>query len=275
MAAIRYNSQSGQRHTSTSIKSLNRKKVWYISLIGATMLFACGFGFAAAQSWKLFTPDGAVTVELRSLLHNEESDSTLDIAALQNMLAEGEAATFYIKDQNRYISLANERLYTDYKPFSSQIGDRAPLNEIGDSFVFQSGLLFHDLNDEIPNVTSWKNSITIGEISYQLKVLGEAVGYQANYKNDYGKQVSLKVWFHVPDQTIFSTEMNDLEVEKIKIGVTEAFYLKGLHSSAQRLIWGENDNQSYYRLDDLSVEKLSREHLIDIASPLINYEKSN
>ncbi|WP_372631632.1 hypothetical protein [Cohnella sp.] len=239
-------------------------------MIVAAVLFACGFGYAA-ESWKLFAPDGSVALEYRSFMPGDEPIAEVDTAALRSRLAEGEAAVFYLKAQNRYIGLANERQYTDYSQYAAEVGRRAPLNEVGNGFVFQSGSLVHDLKWGIEDEKEWTDPKTVEGISYQTIPLGETVGYYANYQNDQGNKVSLSAWFNVPNGAIFTTEMNELDMEKVTIAAKEAFYLQGRDGAVQRVAWGEGSgNQyAYYRLDDLSAEKMPREHLMEIASRLI------
>lgn len=247
-----------------------RVRAGRVSLIVAAILFACGFGYAA-ESWKLFAPDGSIALEYRSFMPGDEPIAEVDTAALRNRLAEGEAGVFYLKAQNRYIGLVNERQYTDYSKFAAEVGLRAPLNEVGYGFAFQSGSLVHDLKWGMADEIAWPDPKTAEEISYRTIPLGETVGYTASYENDRGNKVSLSVWFNVPDRAIFTTAMNESDVEKVKVGSTEAFYLKGRESASQRLAWGEGsgDQYAYYSLDDLSAEKLSRERLVEIASMLV------
>jgi len=271
MAEIRSRSQAEQPQlVISSGKKPGRMGAWRISLIVAAVLFACGFGYAM-ESWKLFAPDGSVALEYRGFMPGDESVDEVDTGALRSLLAEGEAAVFYLKDQNRYIGLANERQYTDYSQFAAGVGQRKPLNELGNGFVFQSGSLVHDLRSEVTDEKDWADRETAEGVSYQAIPLGETVGYYASYGNERGDKVSLSVWTNVPDRAIFTDEMNELEMKKVQIGSREVFYLKGRNSASQRLAWGEGegDQYAYYRLDDLSAEKMSQERLIEIASVLI------
>ncbi|WP_391574629.1 hypothetical protein [Cohnella sp.] len=271
MAEVRSRSRAEQSQlVISSGKKPGRMGAWRISLIVAAVLFACGFGYAM-ESWKLFAPDGSVALEYRGFMPGDESVDEVDTGALRSLLAEGEAAVFYLKDQNRYIGLANERQYTDFSQFAAEIDRRKPLNELGNGFVFQSGSLVHDLKWKVTDEKDWADSTTFEEFSYRTIPLGEITGYYASYENDRGDKVSLSVWTNVPDRTILTDEMNELEMEKVQIGAREVFYLKGRDGPAQRLAWGEGEgNQyAYYRLDDLSAEKMPQERLIEIASVLI------
>ena len=270
MVEIRGKSRAGQPQPAVqSVRRPGKARAMRVSLIVAAVLFACGFGYAAG-SWKLFAPDGSIALEYRSFMPGDEPNIEVDTAALRNRLAEGEAAVFYLKAQNRYIGLANEREYTDYSQFAAEVGRRAPLNEAGYGFVFQSGSLVHDLKWGVADDTAWPDPKTAEELSYRTIPLGDTVGYTASYENGRGSQVSLTVWFNVPDRAIYTTAMNEADVEKVKIGSTEAFYLKERDSDAQRVAWGEGGGEryAYYSLEDLSADKLPRERLVEIASML-------
>ncbi|WP_135554604.1 hypothetical protein [Paenibacillus cymbidii] len=244
-----------------------RAKAGYAALMTATVIFACGFGFAA-DSWKLFAPDGSLALEYRSFMPGDEPVAGVDTAALQRMLAEGQAAIFYLKRQDRYIGLANERQYADYSQFAAEAGNYAPRNEIGQGFAFQSGSFIHELNGGIAGEYHAEDSKTTEEISYRTVPLGRTVGYSASYKDERGYEVALTVWFHLPGQTIYTNEMNELNMEKVRVDeAVEAFYLKGKDSDVQRISWGEGD--SYYRLDDLTGGQLSRERMVELALSLI------
>ncbi len=271
MAEIRRKYQSMQPQSALrSDRKPRRARAGYAVFITATILFACGFGYAM-ESWKLFAPDGSVALEYRGFKPGDEPVDEVNTGALQSQLAEGEAAVFYLKDQNRYIGLANERQYADYSQFAAEVGQRKPLNELGNGFVFQSGSLVHDLRWQMEDEKDWAGRETAEGISYRTIPLGETVGYTASYENDSGNKVSLSVWFDVRDRAIFTNEMNGLEMEKVQIGAMEVFYLKGRNSASQRLAWGEGEGErfAYYRLDDLSAEKISQERLLEIASVLI------
>ncbi|MBO9610502.1 MAG: hypothetical protein J7639_31400 [Paenibacillaceae bacterium] len=244
-----------------------RAKAGYAALMTATVIFACGFGFAA-DSWKLFAPDGSLALEYRSFMPGDEPVAGVDTAALRKMLAEGQAAIFYLKRQDRYIGLANERQYANYSQFAAEAGNYAPRNEIGQGFAFQSGSFMHELNGGIAGENHAEDSKSAEEISFRTIPLGRTIGYSASYKDDRGNQVALTVSFHFPGRTIYTTEMKELNMEKIRVGeAVEAFYLKGKDGIGQRISWGEGDG--YYRLDDLTGGQLPRERMVELASSLI------
>ncbi|MFF2480377.1 hypothetical protein [Paenibacillus sp. NPDC058071] len=249
---------------------LHKSRKWYISIAVAAVVFACGFGYAA-ESWKLFAPDGSVTLEYRSFLPGDEPRDELDTAKLHNMLAEGEAAIFHLMQEDRMIGLANERQYADYAQFASEVGSRAPLKELGDDFNFQSGKLVHDLKSELAEEIDWTDSKTVDDIRYRMIPLGNVTGYYASYSDNSGHKLSLSAVFNLPDRQIFTTEMNHSKVEKVQVGATEIFYMKDTDSTRQRVAWGEGEGERYvyYRLDDLSTHKLPRENLIEMASAVM------
>jgi hypothetical protein len=270
MAAIRSKSGSGQRLESDRYP-IKRKsgKALYVSFIAAAVIFACGFGYAAV-SWKLFAPDGAVSLEMISVSPNDISIEPIG-PELRDMLHEGEAGVFYLRDQNRYIGLAHERDYgeLEFEQFAAETGTHKPLRELGDGFIFHQGTLMHDLNKLAPDL-NWGDPDGDESVSLRKVPLGKTVGYSAVYRDDSGHQLTLSAWYNIPERQIYSSELDKLVKEKVTIGEIEAFYLKGKDSDMQRMAWaeGEGELHVYYQLFDSAMDKLPRERLVEVAAAI-------
>ncbi|QNK56929.1 hypothetical protein [Paenibacillus sp. PAMC21692] len=271
MEAIRSKSGSGQRlESGRSPFRWRSGKALYVSFIAAAVIFACGFGYAAV-SWKLFAPDGAVSLELISVSPNEVSIEPIG-PDLRDMLHEGEAGIFYLRDQNRYIGLAHEREYGDleFEQFAAETDLHAPLRELGDGFVFHQGTLMHDLN-KFAHDLNWGNPGGDESVSLRKVPLGKTTGYSAVYRDSSGHQLTLSAWYNIPDRQIYSSELDKLIKEKVTIGEMEAFYLKDIDSDMQRMAWAEGEGELYvyYQLFDSAMDKLPRERFVEVAAAIV------
>ncbi|MHA6482425.1 hypothetical protein ACX1C1_11065 [Paenibacillus sp. strain BS8-2] len=245
-------------------------KSGYIAFIAAAVVFACGFGYAAL-SWKLFGSDGSIALELRSISPHESTVELIDPSLLER-LGEGEAAIFYLRDQDRYIGLANERQYGPlaFEQFAAETGAHEPLSELGDGFVFTQGTIRHDLN-KIPPDLSWGDPDGEERVSLRKIPIGAANGYTAKYQDAEGHQLTLTAWYNVPDREIYTDELDRLMIEKVTINEMESFYMKEKDSSVQRISWmeGEGEQHIYYQIFDTSADKLPREQLIEVAAKVM------
>lgn len=248
-----------------------RSRVWQASFLVAAIVFACGFGYAAV-TWKLFSPDGTVALEYLKAEPGDILYDDVDTAALRDMLAEGEAAVFYLKEQNRYIGLVNERKYTeaDYADFAAKTGSRAPLRELGDGFVFEEGTLVHNMISS-PTMVNWADPAAEANVSYRKVPLGETVGYSAVYSDDRGHRLTLSAMFNIPGRQIYTDELDQLRLEKIMVDSVEAFYIRELDQEGHRMAWaeGEGEQHVYYTLYDSAANKLTRESLEKAAAVII------
>lgn len=242
-----------------------RSRIWYVSVITAVVIFACGFGYAAS-SWQLFAPNGSVVLEYRNYLPGDEPNSAIDTKMLRDMLAEGEAAVFYIRERKQYIGLANERKYTNYDQFAQAAGTIVPAREIGNGWEYQEGSLMHDLHIQADQ--SWGDASAQDNISYQKIPLGEKIGYYATYVNAAGDRISINGILGERGRTMY-TNLDDLEMNKVSLNGIEAFYIQLKESNAHRIVWaeGESDKSIYYELS--SSGELTREHLTEVALDLV------
>jgi hypothetical protein len=271
MEAIRSKSGSGQLPESgRSPYKRQRGKALYVSFIAAAIIFACGFGYAAV-SLKLFAPDGLVSLEQIGVSPNEVSMEPIG-SDLQDMLDEGEAAIFYLRDQDKYIGLAHEREYdySEFEQFAAATGIHEPLRELGDEFVFQQGTLMHELDKLAPDLY-WGDPDGEESVSLRKVPLGKTVGYSAIYRDASGHQLTLNAWYNVPDRKIYTDELHRMVAEKITIGAVETFYLKEKDSDMQKMAWaeGEGELHVYYQLFDSAIDKLPRERLVEVAAAIV------
>lgn len=267
MEAIRSKSGQGLESDQYPIK---RKRAWYVSFIAAAVIFACGFGYSAV-SWKLFSPEGTVSLELISVSPNEVSIESIG-SDLRDMLNEGEAAIFYLRDQNRYIGLAHERDYgaLEFEQFAAETGMHKPLRELGDGFTFHQGTLMHDLN-KLALDLNWGDPDGDASVNLRKMPMGKTVRYSAVYRDDSGHQLTLSAWYNIPDRQIYSSEWDTLVMEKVTLGPMDAFYLKEKDSDMHRMAWAEGEGELYvyYQLFDSAMDKLPRERLIEVAAAIV------
>lgn len=242
-----------------------RSRMWYVSVITAVVIFACGFGYAAS-SWQLFAPNGSVVLEYRNYLPGDEPNRAIDTNKLRDMLAEGEAAVFYIPESGQYIGLANERQYTNYDQFAQVAGTIVPAREIGHGWEYQEGSMKHDLRFQ--SDLNWGDASATDNISYRLIPLGEKIGYYATYVNTAGNRVSINSIFGGRGRIMY-TKLDDMEMNKVSLNGIEAFYIQLEESNAHRIVWaeGESDKSIYFELS--SSEEITREELTEVALDLV------
>ncbi|RIX60291.1 hypothetical protein D3P08_01605 [Paenibacillus nanensis] len=255
----------GENVVSRSNGQSKHSRIWYVPVITVVVILACGFGYAAS-SWQLFTPNGSVVFEYRNYLPGDEPDREIDTKMLRDMLAEGEAAVFYIRERDQYIGLANERQYTNYDQFAQAAGTVVPQREIGNGWEYQNGSLMHDLH--FPADQSWGEASAYDNISYQQIPLGEKIGYYATYVNAAGNRIAINGTLGERGRIMY-TKLIDLEMIKVSLNGIEAFYIQSEESNTHRIVWaeGESDQSIYYELS--SSGEITREQLTEVALDLV------
>lgn len=263
MAAIRTKQGIGGRSGRSK-----RSRLWYTAVIAAAVVFACGFGYAAS-SWQLFAPNGSVALEYRNYLPGDEPIRGIDTDALRDKLAEGEAAVFYIREQDQYIGLVNERRYSNYDDFAQAAGGRAPARELGGGWEYRTGSLVHELQPDWVVQRDKTDFTTDGDVSYRKIPLGPKNGYHATYGDNTGQQMSISATFNERMRTLY-TDLAKKQMEKVHLNGIEAFYIREAEGDVHRMVWAEGEGNSfvYYSLSVSSSDERSQDWLREVALEL-------
>lgn len=243
--------------------ALNRKPWIAVSMI-AILIVACGFGFATAAGWKLFDANGSVVLEYRAFIPGDEPVRGVDVDKLRELLPVGEAALFYLKETNDFISIANEQAISSYSVFRNMAGDTIPPERIGNDFVFSQGLFSHVHHPDLNLMEELKQTAALSSDSYQYGLIniGEVSGFSANYTHAEGAQLTVSGFYGESWATVYSN-LEDEEMMKLQLGDKEVLYITNQHDGNHQMIWRDQaaGKAVYYKLQatrnsNVTVEEL-------------------
>jgi len=244
-------------------RALNRKPWLAVSII-AIVIVACGFGFATAASWKLFDGNGWVALEYRAFIPGDEPVGGVDVDKLRGLLPVGDAALFYLKETNDFISIANEKVISSYREFRNMAGDTFPPERIGNDFVFSQGSFSHEHHPDLNLMEELKQAAALSSESYQygLVDIGEISGFSANYTHAEGTQLTVNGFYGENWATVYSN-LEDEEITKLQLGDKEVLYITNRNDGNHQIIWRDQDAGKgiYYKLQAAQNSNVTMEEL--------------
>jgi len=250
---------------------MNRRPWFAMSMI-AIVIVACGFSFATSAVWKLFDTNGSVTLEYRAFMPGDEPVEGVDVNKLRELLPVGEAALFYLKETDNFISLANQQTISSYSEFGVMAGDMIPPERIGDDFVFSEASFIHEHRPDMNLMEELKQAAAMSSEPYQYGLIDmeEISGFSAKYTRAEGTQLLLSGLYGERWATVFSS-LENKEITKLQLGDKEVLYITNRSEGIHQIVWREKSagQAIYYKLQAALNSNITAEDLESTALSII------